>query len=241
MNELKVNRSYTLSVKSASREVEGLFSIFGSKDLVNDVTLPGSMAASLAKRKPIFLWMHDATQVPVAVVTEAYEIVGRDALPKSVLREYPDSSGAGYVKRRYIPSPRGDELLAAHVAGSPLQMSFAYSVERYEIKGGIRYLQQVTITDISDVTYGAHPGTVNNLQLAKGFKYAGGTAVLPGMRLPGGHAVNHLEALEEEAGLLYMGALTARQAKHIGPDEAGMLVLGIMTPQEYMRGRSSRR
>lgn len=220
--EVKVNRGYTISIKAKSGEVEGLFSIFGNVDGGADRTAKGSMVASLAAKLPVFLWMHDPYQVAPAVVLEAYE-VGRDALPNSVKSQYPEATGGAYVKRRYyLETPLGQQLMAALSGGSPLGMSFGYSVQNFRIgPDGVRDLLKVTVLDISDVTYGMNEGAVSNLALAKGYKFKQGTAPR--------------ESGWSEAAMLQLGWLKPNEVKHISRRYADMLYLGVITPEDYLR------
>jgi HK97 family phage prohead protease len=62
--------SFGLEIKALSgRKFSGYGSVFGNRDLGNDVVVPGAFAASLAEHKaagtmPLMLWMHNASEVP---------------------------------------------------------------------------------------------------------------------------------------------------------------------------------
>ena len=152
------------------REVTGIFSVLGNMDDYDDRIWPGSFAKTFLERggKVLHLWQHDFCAPPIAVIKSLRE-VGRDELPPAVLAEAPDALGGAEVVREYLPTPRGDEVLAALNAGSPLQMSFAYDAIRwdYEAKPDAKYewervrnIREIRLWETSDVLWGANSATV---------------------------------------------------------------------------------
>lgn len=154
----------------SGREVTGIFSVLGNLDDYDDRIWQGSFAKTFQERgsKVLHLWQHDFCSPPIAVIKSLRE-VGRDELPPAVLAAAPDALGGAEVVREYLPTPRGDEVLAALSAGSPLQMSFAYDAIRwdYEAKPDAKYewervrnIREIRLWETSDVLWGANSATV---------------------------------------------------------------------------------
>ena len=150
------------------RTVTGIFSVFGVLDTQVDVIHPGAFLKTIRERggRALHLWQHDFWSPPTAVIRELREI-GIDELPDAVRAEWPEATGGVLVKREYLDTPRGNEILAALKAGSPLQMSFGYDPVRYDFEetedvGRIRHLREVRLWETSDVLWGANEATVAN-------------------------------------------------------------------------------
>lgn len=152
------------------RTVTGIFSVLGNLDDYDDRIWPGAFTKTFAERgkKILHLWQHDFCAPPIAVISGLRELT-RDELPPAVLAEAPEALGGAEVVREYLPTPRGDEVLAALMAGSPLQMSFAYDAIRYDYEAKpdakyewerIRNLREVRLWETSDVLWGANQATV---------------------------------------------------------------------------------
>lgn len=150
-----------LAVKAVDgRQVTWYPAIFGNVDLMDDITLAGSMQASLARRPLLHLWMHDEEKPPISLVKSAKE-VGRGALPARIQQEYPDATGGLEVVSDFFTNDFAESVFEAIKAGAPLGGSFAYDVIRRDFveRGGkrVRLLQEVDVFECSTVTYGANP------------------------------------------------------------------------------------
>lgn len=169
-------------VKAISgREVTGIFSVMGNLDQYNDRIWPGAFAKTFAERgsKLLHLWQHDFTSPPIAVIKSVREVT-RAELPPAVLESAPDALGGAEVTREYLDTPRGNEVLAAIKAGSPLQMSFAYDPIKYdfeELPGAkydwerLRNLRELRVLETSDVLWGANEATIASKALALPFDF----------------------------------------------------------------------
>lgn len=152
------------------RVVTGFPAVMGNVDDGGDVLLPGAFAKTLAERgdRLRYLWMHDATQMPVANIVAIGE-VGREELPAELLARYPEALGALKVSREYLETPRGEEALVGIRKGAIKEMSFAYDAlaigEPDEAlrwgKGCRRLLKEVRLWECSDVNWGMNPATMN--------------------------------------------------------------------------------
>lgn len=130
---------------------EGLASTFGNKDFGDDVIEHGAFTETLKKITPTILWQHDMRD-PIGMPMTLEEI--QEGL---------------FVKARM---PKEDTLVSGRVApqmrvGSIKSMSIGFSVEEFEIKDGIRFIQKLTLWEISLVTL-----PMNNKAKVTNFKSA---------------------------------------------------------------------
>lgn len=157
------------------REVTGVFAVFGNLDSYDDRIWPGAFLETFAQdaKRMYHLWQHDTSQPPIAVIKSLREVT-RDQLPAEVLAYAPEAMGGAEVTREYLKTPRGDEVLAAIEAGSPLRMSFMYDALRYDFERKpdakysweeIRNLRQLKTYETSDVLFGANEATTASKSL----------------------------------------------------------------------------
>lgn len=152
------------------RVVAGFASIFGNVDDGGDLITPGAYVKTLAERgeRLRWLWQHDMTQPPVARVVEAREAT-RDELPGEVLARFPEATGGLLIKREYLDTQRGNEVLAGIRAGAIAEMSIGYDAlqadypERLEVSGRRvrRVLKEIRLWEGSDVNWGMNAATAN--------------------------------------------------------------------------------
>jgi HK97 family phage prohead protease len=166
--EFKSAPQHVKAVKD--RTVTGIFSTYGVTDSYDDIMHAGAFAKTLLERgqKIVHLWQHDFASPPTAIITELRELA-RDELPSEIRSAYPDAGGGMEVTREYLDTPRGNEVLTAIKAGSPLEMSFAYDAVKYDFaeKPGAKYewerirnIREVRLYETSDVLWGANSATV---------------------------------------------------------------------------------
>lgn len=163
--EYKNTHSYIKSIDG--REVTGLASIFGNVDSGMDRVWPGAFTKSIQERgdRVKHLWQHDSFSPPIATVLELRE-VGREELPDKITSQYPEASGGLLVKRSYLDTPRGNEILAGLKSDPPAitEMSFAYDIIKAdfstEAEETIRELKELRLWETSDVIWGMNEATV---------------------------------------------------------------------------------
>lgn len=150
------------------RTVTGLAAITGNVDDGNDRIWRGAFKKTIRERagRVRHLWMHDPLAPPTAAIRELTEVDAAD-LPPEVRRKYPDATGGLLVKREYLRTPRGDEILAAIAAGAISEMSFGYDPVKFDFEGGedkggplVRNLRELRLWDTSDVNWGMNSATV---------------------------------------------------------------------------------
>ena len=152
------------------RVVTGFSSIFGNVDDGGDVVEPGAYRKTLSERgdRLRWLWQHDSSQPPIARILEARE-AGRDELPAEVLAQCPEAAGGLLVKREYLDTPRGNEVLAGITAGALDEMSIGYDAIQVERPAGLeiggrkvrRRLKEIRLWECSDVNWGMNAATAN--------------------------------------------------------------------------------
>jgi HK97 family phage prohead protease len=123
----------------------GYASIFGNKDLVGDVVMPGAYKKSLQEHGlPIILFNHRRDDVPVGTCIDAKE----DKRGLWVKIELPLEDT--FVSQRLLPQLRRKGLSG---------MSVGYSVPAggSEWKDGVRYLKQIRLYECSFVSMPANP------------------------------------------------------------------------------------
>jgi hypothetical protein len=141
-----------------------LASVIGNVDDGDDIVHPGAFTKTLNenRRRVKHLWQHDANQPPTATIVELRE-VGRDDLPPETRGAFPDAKGGLVVKRTYLATPRGDEILAGIKAGAVTEMSFGYDAMKkdYSTLNGksVRNLRELKLYETSDVQWGMNAAT----------------------------------------------------------------------------------
>lgn len=163
------------------RTVTGLSAIIGVVDAGNDLIFKGAFTKTIQDRaaRVKHLWQHDMTKPPIASIVHLEE-VGAKGLPKELREAYPDATGGLLVKRRYLETPRANEVLAGLKADPPAitEMSFGYDAVKFdfkEIEEGvlIRNLREIRLWDTSDVNWGMNEATVAQLKTALPYKDTG--------------------------------------------------------------------
>jgi HK97 family phage prohead protease len=134
---------------------EGLASTFGNKDFGDDIVVKGAFTETLKKIMPTILWQHDMKD-PIGMPIHLEE--NKEGL---------------FVKARL---PKEDSLVSGRVApqmrvGSVKSMSIGFSVDDFEIKDGVRFIQKLTLWEISLVTLPMNDkAKVTNFKSATPFK-----------------------------------------------------------------------
>ena len=140
-----------IKAEDTDKEDEGTFegyaSIFGNKDLGNDVVVEGAFAKSIARRgaKGVkMLYQHDAKQ-PIGVYDEIIE----------------DDRGLRVKGRLALATQRGREVFERMKMGAIDGLSIGYKVDskgyHYDDRGKRRMLKEVDLMEISAVTFPMNP------------------------------------------------------------------------------------
>ncbi len=208
MKELKTGPQFLVKNTSSTREVTGIFSTFGVRDSMDDITHPGSMVESFKRRGNtiLFLWSHQYEGTTTGFITEIKEIP-RDQVPAEMLRQFPETTGGAVVTRRYLTSPAGENAYQAAI-NSPIQMSWGYNVETFDLSRlpdgtTIRNLRKVDVLEVSDCLWGANANTASNIAGKKGYRFAGNLPRKAGAR----HSASDRDALDRmHADIVALGA-----------------------------------
>lgn len=176
--EYKTLPSDNKVLDAANRLVEGYAAVMGNVDSGWDRLMLGSFRKTLKERgeRVRHLWQHDFDQPPTAVIVELEE-QDVNALPAK-LRKHADVTGALRVVRKYLDTPRGNEVFQGITNGAIQEMSFAFdavkvSFEEDDEKRTIRNLHEVRLWETSDVLWGMNPLTVASKTLAVKYRDTG--------------------------------------------------------------------
>lgn len=164
------HKAFDFAVKEISgRSVTGVSSVFGNLDGGRDIIHRGAFRKTLKEnlRRVRHLWQHDFSQPPIAAIKEVKEI-GREDLPKDILKLFPESTGGLEVTREYLETDRGNEVLAGLRSGAISEMSIGYDPIKFDFEEKvvgtgksivIRNLRELRLWDTSDVNWGMNPAT----------------------------------------------------------------------------------
>lgn len=154
-------KSYAGLVKtvSATQGIAEMFvSVFNVIDADNERVLPGFFKASLARKMPKGVWMHDWKQ-PVAKTLDARELAPGDSRLPDKIRSY----GGLYVKGQFnLDTQRGREAFSDLTFGTVDEFSIGFTTEKSRAgdKAGVRDLVEGTLHEWSPVLVGACPETM---------------------------------------------------------------------------------
>jgi hypothetical protein len=155
------------------RTVTGIFCVHGNVDSGDgwssrDRSHPGLFGDFKAgnRDRAVFLWQHNSNDPPIATIDDLYDVSAAD-LPPAVRLYAPDATGGVAVKRTYLDTPRGNEVLAGIKASAIREMSYAYDVTRWDYEKlpegsddlPVRNIYAADLYDCSDVVWGMNPAT----------------------------------------------------------------------------------
>lgn len=179
--ETKSFNCKTVGFGEDGRTVVGLAAVTGVIDAGNDLIWRGAFGKTVEERlgRIKHLWQHDNGSPPIATILKLEEI-GLRGLPDDLRKEFPDATGGLSVERRYLDTPRGNEVLAGLKSDPPAitEMSFGYDPVKFDFKETedgklIRNLREVRLWDLSDVNWGMNEATRAQLKTALPFKDTG--------------------------------------------------------------------
>lgn len=174
--EYKSFFSKVVSMDGDERTVTGITAVMGVIDYGDDRIFKGAFNKTIHERAGQIkhLWQHDAANPPTAAIVELHEI-GRTDLPADMKEKFPDAKGGLVIKRRYLDTPRGNEILAGLKSKPPAitEMSFGYDPVKFDYeeiddenmsKRLVRNLREVRLWDTSDVNWGMNPATIASVK-----------------------------------------------------------------------------
>ncbi len=163
---------FTMLEKAAGdddRTVTGIVAVHGNIDGGLDRSHPGAFAKTISegRNRAKHLWNHRFSDPPTAKILELKELSAKE-LPAAVKEYAPEATGGLQVKRRYLETPRGDEMLHAVKEGAVNEMSYGYSPVKYDFETigegdaaqRVRNLREVKLFDTSDVLWGMNDSTL---------------------------------------------------------------------------------
>lgn len=137
----EILRGIRLDIKADAQtgEIEGYGSVFGVKDLGDDIVAAGAFADSLSSgRMPKMLWQHDASD-PVGIWDEATE----------------DNNGLRLRGRILTETSRGRDAFAFARAKVIDGLSIGFRAQEYDMdsKSGVRTITKAQLWEVSLVTF----------------------------------------------------------------------------------------
>lgn len=165
--QFKSSNHFAKEINTNTKQVTGIFSVFGVPDMVGDTIFPGAFRDTLLQgvSKIFHLWSHNLSIPPTAVVERIQEL-GVNDLPPSVRERVPNATGGIEVTRRYIDTELANDVFQAIASGAPLQMSFGFYLSegdyQYNIATGGMDIYKLQLVETSDVIFGANPHTAAN-------------------------------------------------------------------------------
>lgn len=176
--QYKAFQVYELKELSSEREKAGLAAIFGNIDHGRDRIIARAFSKTIKERFPTgaikHLWQHSMDEPPIAVVTDLKELK-REDLPQVVKDQHPEVTGGLLVKRQYLDTTRGNEVLAGlnSTPAAITEMSFAYDAVKFDYEEDatdgrlVRNLKEIRLWETSDVNWGMNSLTVANVDSVK--------------------------------------------------------------------------
>ena len=146
--------------------VTGIANTTGVLDLGNDIVHAGSFKKTIKEGfgKVKHLWSHDYNNPPIAVITELKE-VGRNDLPEAIRDEFPNATGGLSVTRKYLDTPKAQEVLAGLAGGAITEMSIGFDPVKFDFEELdqdqflVRNIRELRLYDTSDVLWGMNQAT----------------------------------------------------------------------------------
>jgi phage head maturation protease len=147
---------------------EAIVSVFGNKDLVGDVVMPGAFSKSLAAWKesgdpiPVY-WSHrlDDPSYNVGELVDARELAGGDPTIPAWANDHVKANGGLYVKGKIDDFGMGAQVQHLMKTRRVKQFSFSYDVVR-ETKsksGDANELHELWLHEVGPTPLGANPLT----------------------------------------------------------------------------------
>ncbi len=137
-------KAFPLQVKATgdAGQITAYASTFGNVDLDGDVVEPGAFARTIEHQGGVvpMLWQHDAWE-PIGVTTSLEE----------------DTKGLLIDAQLNLDTQRGREAFSLLKQGAMRGLSIGYRTIRDEWQGAVRRLQEVSLVEISAVTFPANP------------------------------------------------------------------------------------
>lgn len=162
----------------ADRTVTGIPCVMGNLDQVRDRLMPGIFTKSIQERfaagRVRYLWAHDQSQPPIAVITKMREM-GRSELPAEVTGRAPDATGALEVTRKYFEFPQAEAVYQNVTGGGLNEQSIGFKPvpDKVFLKKSApsqpdgeaeRQIHEGKLYEISDVQFGANEATVSSVK-----------------------------------------------------------------------------
>ncbi len=169
--EHKVFQAFTTKIDAEQGIVEAIVNVFGILDDGGDIVQSGSFVKTLTERarRVKVLNAHNSWDVRSVIgKVLAMREVGRDDLPESVLKEWPEATGGLWTQTQYLlDTPEGKGAFDRIKADAVNEYSIGYEAMQVEYRKvdwrgqqvNARLLKEVRLWEYSPVVWGMNPAT----------------------------------------------------------------------------------
>lgn len=144
---VRIHRPFEIKSISDDGTFEGYGSVFGVKDLGDDIVMPGAFQKTLADHesrhtKPKMLWSHSHQTMPPGIWTEMRE----------------DDKGL-FLRGKLIDTSTGRDLRVAMKEKAVDGLSIGFDLRKGEVEfdGPVRKIKSLTLWEISPVIFPMNP------------------------------------------------------------------------------------
>lgn len=163
--------AFVVDKNVALRQVTAIVSVFGVRDMMDDIIHPGAYVKTIVERTgKIRVLDNHRTDSIMAGIGRPVEIreVGRDQLPPALLAEFPEATGGLLTVTQFDDTPEGNGAFDRIVSGTINEWSIGFDVLSYDkttVKNAdgksivIRNIREIRLWEYSAVLWGANQAT----------------------------------------------------------------------------------
>lgn len=153
------------------RQVEAIVSVFGVRDLVDDIIYPGAYTKTIVERAgQIRVLDNHRTDSTMAAIGRPLQIkeIKRDELPEEMLAKFPDATGGLWTLTQFDDTPEGQGVFDRIVSGTINEWSIGFDVLSWDKstvtnedgkKIIVRNIREIRLWEYSAVLWGANQAT----------------------------------------------------------------------------------
>lgn len=195
---------FVVNSDTALRQVEAIVSVFGVRDLVDDIIHPGAYTKTIVERTgKIRVLDNHRTDSTMAALGKPLFIkeLKREELPAALLQQYPEATGGLWTLTQFDDTPEGMGVFNRIVSGTINEWSIGFDVLSWDRttvtnadgkKISIRNIREIRLWEYSAVLWGANQATWT--VDAKGNPLVKGDEKMPNVNKSQADAPNYMPA-----------------------------------------------